>query len=426
MLNLDRRQAPEVPAYEAFDLIHASPHTIAHGVPVYTITAGEQEVLRIDFVIGSGSWHEQVRLAASMTNRMLQEGSRHRPGREIAEVLDTYGAYLQYEAGPDRSGVSLYTLSKYLPEVLPTVLELLFMPGFPLTELETTVRNNIQQLEVEGQKVSVLARRTFMQAVFGAEHPYGYQAVADDFKQLRPDQLARFHKRHYTTDNVSIVVAGWQAESAVLVLNKAFEALTPCYAEKGLPEYPLLSASPGLIEVTKAGALQHALRLGKQLVGKQHADYAGLKVLNTVLGGYFGSRLMSNLREDKGYTYGVGSALLSYEHGAFFTIATEVGADVSTDALAQIKHEIDRLRSELIPAEELATVRSYLQGVYLSNFDGPFALADRFRDVHFFGLDYDYYDRYIGTVQNISAEQLQELAQRYLDPDSLIAVRAGS
>lgn len=422
----DRTQAPALPDFVPFEIMKAQKHALAHGIPAYSISAGSQEVIRLDFIFGSGSWDEEVPLASGLTNRMLQEGSRLRSGRELAETLDNYGAYLQYEAGVDRSGVSLYALSKHLPTVLPTVLELIFKPGFPLAELETTVRNQQQQISVDRQKVSVMARRAFMQAIFGAQNPYGYQPEEADLAALRPDQLARFHKKNYTTDNLTVIAAGWQADMALEQLNKAMLELTPCFGEKTANEYVFETAKPGRIEVHKEGALQHALRLGKPLVGKLHPDYIGLKVLNTVLGGYFGSRLMSNLREDKGYTYGVGSAILSYERGAFFTVATEVGAEVSDDAVEQIIKEIEKLRTELIPAQELETVRSYLQGVYLSNFDGAFALADRFRDIHFFGLGYDYYDAYIGTVQSIGSEKLLELAQTYLAPDSLVVVRAGS
>lgn len=422
----DRSQAPALPLFVPFEIPQAQSHQLVHGIPAYSISAGSQEVIRLDFVFGSGSWDEEVPLAAGLTNRMLQEGSKHRSGRVLAETLDAYGAYLQYEAGVDRSGVSLYTLTKHLPQVLPTVLELIFMPGFPLTELETTVRNQQQQLSVDRQKVAVMARKAFMQGIFGAKNPYGYQAEESDLAALRPDQLTRFHKKHYTTDNLTVIAAGWQANKALEQVNKALLELTPCFAEKVVTDHSFQTVAPGRIEVPKEGALQHALRLGKPMVGKLHPDYIGLKVLNTVLGGYFGSRLMSNLREDKGYTYGVGSAILSYERAAFFTIATEVGSGVSDDAIEQITKEVEKLRSELIPAEELNTVRSYLQGVYLSNFDGAFALADRFRDIHFFGLGYDYYDAYIGTVQSIGSEKLLELAQTYLAPDSLVVVRAGS
>lgn len=425
MPQLDRTQPPPLPSFAPFSIEKAQSHVLAHGIPAYSISAGKQEVIRLDFIFGSGSWEEETPLAATFTNRMLQEGSKYRSGRSLAETLDAYGAYLQYESGVDRSSVSLYTLSKHLNTVLPVVLEIIFMPGFPLAELETTVRNQQQQLAVDCQKVSVMARRTFMQSVFGSNNPYGYQLTAEDLAALRPDQLARFHKKNYTTDNLTVISAGWQAEKALEQLNKVLVGLPASYAEKSNKAHAFSAALPGRIEVSKTGALQHALRLGKPLVGKLHPDYVGLKVLNTVLGGYFGSRLMSNLREDKGYTYGVGSAILSYERAAFFTIATEVGADVSEDAVEQIIKELNKLRSELIPDIELAQVRSYLQGVYLSNFDGAFALADRFKDIHFFGLDYQYYDAYIGAVQNIGSEKLLELAQTYLSPDSLFIVRAG-
>ena len=423
---LNRQQSPPSATFESFEIAQVRAHQLVHSIPAYTLEAGEQAVLRIDFVIGSGSWDEEVRLAASLTNRMLQEGTRLRSGREIAEQLDYYGAYLQYEAGADRSGMSLYTLHKHLDAVLPTVLELLFQPGFPLAELETTVRNHLQQLEVDAQKVSSMARRQFMKSVFGETHPYGYQTLAEDLKAVRPDQLARYHKRHYTTDNLTVIIAGWQPEAALEHLNKALSELSACFADKPMREHMLQTQPAGRIEVPKTGALQHALRIGKPMIGKTDPDYVGLKVLNTLLGGYFGSRLMSNLREDKGYTYGVGSAVMSYERGAFFTIATEVGADVSEAAIAEIFKELALLRAEPVGHDELDAVRSYLQGVYLSNFDGAFALADRFKDVHFFGLDYSYYDHYISTVQSITPEQLHALAVKHLDPATFITVRAGS
>lgn len=423
---LNRQQSPPAAAFAAFEIAQVRAHQLVHNIPAYTLEAGEQPVIRIDFVIGSGSWDEEVRLAASLTNRMLQEGTRFRSGREIAEQLDYFGAYLQYETGADRSGMTLYTLHKHLGAVLPTVLELLFQPGFPLTELETTVRNHLQQLEVDAQKVSSMARKQFMKSVFGETHPYGYQTLAEDLRAVRPDQLAGFHNRQYTTDNVTIVIAGWHPEAALETLNKALSQIEPTLKDIAERQHPIQSSLPGRIEVPKAGALQHALRLGKPMVGKNDPDYVGLKVLNTLLGGYFGSRLMSNLRENKGYTYGVGSAVMSYERAAFFTIATEVGADVSEAAIAEIFKELALLRAEPVGQEELDAVRGYLQGVYLSNFDGAFALADRFKDVHFFGLDYSYYDHYITTVQSITPTQLHALAVKHFDPTSLITVRAGS
>lgn len=182
----------------------------------------------------------------------------------------------------------------------------------------------------------------------------------------------------------------------------------------------------GLIQIPKADAVQFGLRLGKRIIGKNHPDYHGLKVLNTVFGGYFGSRLMSNIREDKGYTYGIGSAVVSYENDAVFTIATEVGKEVADAALNEIRFEINKIRTELIPQAELDTVRSYLQGVYMSSFDGPFSLIDRFRDLYHFGLDYAYFHNYLKTVQTISPEELQQLALTYFDPESMVTVVAGS
>jgi zinc protease len=161
------------------------------------------------------------------------------------------------------------------------------------------------------------------------------------------------------------------------------------------------------------------------MITRSHPDYPGMAVLNTLLGGYFGSRLMSNIREDKGYTYGIGSAMVSLREAGYFFISTEVGADVTTAALDEIYKEVKRLQDEPAGEDELSTVRNYLSGTFLKSIDGPFALIDRFKTLTLSGLGYDYYDRYLQTVQSISPAQLQELALRYFNRNDFMELVVG-
>jgi zinc protease len=178
--------------------------------------------------------------------------------------------------------------------------------------------------------------------------------------------------------------------------------------------------------IKKEGALQSAVRIGKKLFTREHKDYHGMLVLNTVLGGYFGSRLMANIREDKGYTYGIGSAAASMAKEGYFVIATEVGVNVCNDAIKEIYFEIDRLRNELIPESELETVRNYMLGSFLRSIDGPFELADKFKNIMFHNLGYDYYQNFLKTVRTITPTELQNLAQKYLLEDSLYELVVGN
>src|SRR6185312_12597437 len=169
--------------------------------------------------------------------------------------------------------------------------------------------------------------------------------------------------------------------------------------------------------IERSEALQSAIRIGTPFINRQHPDFPAVQVLNTVLGGYFGSRLMNNIREDKGYTYGIGAGVSSYRQGGAMFIATEVGAEVCKAAVSEIEKEINLLKTELIPDEELSLVRNYMMGSLLGSLENVFSHADKFKNLHFSGLGYDYYDRYVDAVKTVSAERLKELANQYLDFD---------
>ncbi|MNR03395.1 Peptidase M16 inactive domain protein [compost metagenome] len=175
----------------------------------------------------------------------------------------------------------------------------------------------------------------------------------------------------------------------------------------------------------KPEALQSAIRIGQLAINRKHKDFSGLQILNTVLGGYFGSRLMANIREDKGYTYGIGSGISSLQQAGYLFISTEVGADVCGAALTEIYKEIDLLKTTLIGEDELNLVRNYMLGSMLGSLENVFSHADKFKNIYFSGLDYDYYSRYIETVKTITAEELLALANKYFTTESFTEVVIG-
>jgi predicted Zn-dependent peptidase len=177
--------------------------------------------------------------------------------------------------------------------------------------------------------------------------------------------------------------------------------------------------------IPRKEVFQSAIRVGKELFNRHHTDYAGMQVLNTVLGGYFGSRLMKNIREDKGYTYGIGSMIISLHHSGYFVIASEVGTGVTKKAVKEVFVEINRLRNELIPENELSLVKNYIMGQIIRMFDGPFATADTIKSILEYGLDFDYYDRTIETIMGITAVELRDLANKYLKPETFTEIIAG-
>ena len=175
----------------------------------------------------------------------------------------------------------------------------------------------------------------------------------------------------------------------------------------------------------KKDAVQSAIRMGKVFFNRTHPDFPEMLFLNTALGGYFGSRLMSNIREDKGFTYGIGSGIIPLLKGGYFFISTEVGADVTQLAEKEIAFELERLRQEKIPSHEMETVRQYMLGQLLRSTDGVFNLIDRFRSHHLFGQTNEDFRIGVEKLKSVTPDRIQDLAQLYLDPASMVTVVAG-
>lgn len=421
---IERTIAPAFKQVENINIIKALPSVLDNGIKVYVIDAGEQDLVRIEFIISNVNWNVSKPLQAYATNSMLIEGTSTSTAFQIAEKTDYYGAFLQTDYNYDASSLTLYSLNKHLENVLPVMKEVLTDAVFPEEELETFRRNQKQKLLVNLEKNDFLSRQLFSNILFG-DTLYGYKTTAADYDRLNRDDLVEYFHLAYQPHNCTIIVSGKAGEDILNTLNKHFGHGWDISAEasRNVFSFPVQQAAYLYTERTEA--LQSAIRMGKVSVNRSHPDFPALQVLNTVLGGYFGSRLMSNIREDKGYTYGIGSALVSLQHSGYFFITTEVGADVCSAAVTEIEKEVRSLTSELIPQEELDLVKNYMLGSFLGSLENAFSHADKFKNVWFSGLDYSYYDRYIKTVKEITPEKLLELAKFYLDFDSFNQVIVG-
>jgi len=425
---LDRTQSPEYRRIEHIDLVKAEEKQLSNNIPVYVVNAGTQDLLKIEFIFEAGVWQQNYPLVAYASNQMLDEGTKQRSAEKIAESIDYYGAFLETEISMDYAYVSLYVLSKHLKSVLPLVEDIIKNPVFPVNEFRTFVQNKKQHLLVEEQKVEPIARKKFKELLFGEKHPYGHSITSADYDNLKTGDLADFHRKFYCAENCKIIIAGKVSQGAIDSINGHFGGKDWQLNSKKGPATRVIQPVSGAQKqlIAKKDAVQSALRIGKLMFNKTHPDYLPMQVLNTVLGGYFGSRLMANIREDKGYTYGIGSSIVSLKNGGYFSIASEVGVDVCSRAVDEIFFEIKRLREETIPPEELELVKSYMLGIFLRSIDGPFALADKFKGIMEYGLGYDYYENQINTIKNISAKELKDLANTYFREDSMTELVVGA
>ncbi|WP_316794575.1 pitrilysin family protein [Pedobacter frigoris] len=421
---LNRTLAPESKQVDEIKFIEPLKQKLDNGIPVFTINAGQQELVRIEFIFENVNWDPSKPLQAIAVSHLINNGTAQLTAKEIADKVDYYGAFLQTEYGADQLAVKLYTLNKHLASVLPIMRSILNESIFPEQELAIFIQNQKQSLQVNLQKNDYLARRQFANALFG-NTTYGSNIEAADYDALKRADLVAYFKAAYKPENCTIFVAGKFEQTGFDALNGVMGQQWDNNAAAVVNKFSFTEHPVGDIFVERPDAIQSAIRMGALGISRTHKDFPGFQVLNCLLGGYFGSRLMANIREDKGYTYGIGSAVVSLKDAGYFFIATEVGADVCSDALNEIEKEIGILKTEPIEEEELSLVRNYMLGSMLGSLENAFSHADKFKNVYFSGLDYSYYTNYIHTVKTITSAELAALANQYLNTERFAKVVVG-
>lgn len=421
---MNRKSAPTI--HQVGHLVLPEPKIVRldNGIPVYALDFPGQEILKIEAVYRAGRPEEDKRLVARAAARLLREGTTRRSGAEIAEHIDFYGGSLSVPTNLDTANFLLFSLHKYAAELIPVFAELLQEPSFPADELETFKRTSIQELQVDLDKEEVLAYRRVTELIFGAAHPYGYNSIPADYTALTRDDLERHFNRWYTPANCRLFVSGRVDEPVLQLLNRHLgqnqkQGLTP----RTPPQ--IADNQPHKEHIKHAGSLQTAIKTGRRLFSRHHPDYNGVYVLNTILGGYFGSRLMMNVREKRGFTYNIYSTADAMLHGGCLYVATEVHTGKAAATLREIFLEMKRLRETPVSGEELSMVRNYLLGMLLNGLDGPLNTSDVIKTLITEDLPLQAFDELVHTIRTITPETLQALANRYLQPEDFWIVTVG-
>ncbi|HEX2969328.1 MAG TPA: pitrilysin family protein [Bacteroidales bacterium] len=421
-----RKMQPPVFPVEKPQMPGISQFFLDNSVPVYILEAGTEDVIRIEFVFNAGQIKEFAPLVASTTNMMLKEGTTIHSSTEINRLLDYYGMFLHQSVDKDKAGIVIFGLSRHIDKILEISAELLFHPTFPEKELNALMKKRLQWFLINREKVQNIAFDRLFECMFGKRHPYGRQIVESDYTSLCPSLLYDFHSTNYSIEKMAIIIAGKIPENTISKINGYFGNVNTPEKDKRGNKTTLKGLRDKKVYIEKPGAVQTAIRIGSATINKRHPDYTGLKVVDCILGGYFGSRLMRNIREEKGYTYGVRSGLTSLDLSGYLVISTEVGNEYLNPALDEIYREIRILQEETIGHEELEIVRNYMSGEILRMFDGPFAIAETFKSAWEFGLDFSYYNKLSEKIRNINPDEIKHLVKTYYNIDNLYQVTAGS
>ena len=419
-----RDSAPALAPLTTPALLPYKRFSLPNGIDVVYIHDPAQEVFKIDAVFEAGIYYQPKPLIASTAINMLNGGTARHTAEEIADLFDYYGAYIDFNCGLNKSELSLISLTKYAEPVLVQLAEMITGSIVPEKELDLFLTNKRQEHLVTCEKTSYLARKEFSRLIFGDKHPYANPISANDYLHVQREEVLDFCHEHVHACGCRLMLCGNVSETVLQTVIREFAALPCPKAEHPVPEYPFTPAQPGRYHVTKDNAAQTSLRIGKSGVRLNDPNYAHFLLLNTVLGGYFGSRLMSNIREEKGYTYGIQSFNVSLPQGSYWCIAAEVNNQHTQSAIQETFKEIQRLRTEPVPEEELNLVKNFLHGDLLRELDGVFSQSDALKHKLNYNMDNSIYLRLIREITTATPDDLLRLAQQYWNPDEMYVVTA--
>ncbi len=425
MTRVDRKRGPAIHKITKLNIPPVHHEVLPNGTELMEVNMGTQNLVQIEVLYRGGRICEGKKGVSRAAARLLKEGTETHTSSEIAEGVDFYGANISTGASLDYSYAKAFTLSKYFKEILPILSEVIHRPVFPKVELEKYKANSIQKLQVEKAKSELVAYKTITEYLYGKDHPYGYNSTEEMFTNITRDDLIDYYTTSFGTNNKIVIVSGKITDEIRTQLRDELGSMSKKDVSLVYPE-PVVPTTRICKTIKAEDNLQSAVKIGCRLFKRDHADFADMFILNTILGGYFGSRLMSSLREDKGFTYNIYSSIDMMIYDGYFNVSTEVGNEYLEKTLEGIYHEMELLATEKVKKNELDMVRNYLSGNFLNMIDGPFKVAGMTKVIALNGLTFDFYRNLMRRIHTITPDDLLNMAKKYFVKEKMTEIIVGN
>lgn len=421
---IDRRYAP--PFREIAHLVMPEPEIrrLSHGIPLYCMPGSSQELVKLEVIFQVGRLHEKQPLAARATGRLIREGAAGLDGTTIADITDFYGGSISTTDSMDHTGLTLHCLTRFFHDLLPVLSAMILEPSFPEKEFQLFIRNNQQRLSEDLSKNEVVAYREMTAMVFGGDHPYGWNSFPETYAALKRQDVITFWHDHFLQGNALLLISGQYDEQMV----EAIDQQLCRHLRSGSSPTVFPAPAPVVhreLRVKERDSLQNAVRIGRLLFDRNHPDYYPMHAVNLVLGGYFGSRLMTQIREELGLTYNIYSHIDALRYSGYFYISAEVSKEETARTLEEIRKEIIRLREEPVDGDELLMMQRFAAGNLLHLLDGPFNRADTLKNLLIEGGTFDDFNQLVAAIRRITPAEVQDMARKWLDPDQMVEVVIG-
>jgi predicted Zn-dependent peptidase len=419
---LNRTESPTIysPIDFEYKLQPLKTIVLDNGIPLRYISDQIEPVLQLEMIFPGGLWFEHKIGIAQATAALLKSGTSTHTSFEINATFEQYGASIKAGAGNDWASITISCLTKHLDKLLPLLADLLTDTIFPQSEIDIYIQNAKQRLSMMLKKGDFIANRKIDEYLFGIKHPYGKYLHKEDYDGVTQDALSYHLKTFYSSANCQLFLAGTFGDNELHLINKYLGAKAWNNENVvSIPSYEIIQETTRKHRIVNdETSVQGSIRIANHFPEKHHPDFAPMIVLNTLFGGYFGSRLMSNIREEKGYTYGIHSFMYNHKQLSAYMITTEAAKDVCEAAISEVYFEMDVLKKELVTEEELTLVKNYLLGNILGDLDGSFQIIQRWKNLLLNDFTEERFYSNINTYKTVTAEQLMELAQKYYQPEN--------
>ncbi|TVP53011.1 MAG: insulinase family protein [Mongoliibacter sp.] len=421
---LDRTIAPGFQIPEQITFPSPIKRTLKNGVHLYFIPTPEIGAVKLEINADSNrvTGMEDKKLVSYFTLHLLLEGTLSKSSTDLDNFFDTYASEVEVISNFEHNGLGLLTTKKHFATVLPVFRELMTEAIFPEKELAKRKSQKALSISIQKEQNGNRASNLFRQQLFGDSHPFGQIAEEQDVEAISREDLLSFYADKLWV-NPEVFLAGDLTDEEVDLVCETLGNLPIIKVESQNPDF--INQRKSRVKESKENALQSSLRIGCHLIPKTHPEYFGLWVFNVFLGGYFGSRLIKNIREDKGHTYGIHSSIGSLKNADYWIVMADVIKEHSDTVIEEIYKEIEILCQEEIPNDEVEKVRNYLIGNLLSNFSSSFELISRFKSIHQAGLDFSFYERQLEYIKNFDPREIQGIGKKYLRNESMVEVIVG-
>lgn len=420
---LNRTLAPVAFPIELIKFPTITTTSLSNGIEMQSLSLGEQAVFKLEFTVAAGASVAEKAGIASLTSSLMKRGTKQRDATVIHQLFDFYGAFWDVQTNLDHATFVLYGLSKHLKSLLPYVLEIIQEATFPMEEFEKEIAIEVQKNKLNWQKTAFSASQLLRQQIFEGD-PYGRISTQESIESIQQKDLTSFHQQYWLGNMPQIFLSGKISQDELEAVRSTFEQLD---TNPGKPPHAFIP-SQVTAKVTQAyreEALQSSIRLGKLSMTRNNPDYFKFSVLNTLFGGFFGSRLQKNIREEKGFTYGISSSIVPMLRAGYWVVGTDVANENVAETCDEIRKEMRRLQVEKVGQDELELVKNYLMGSFTGELTQAFDIAEKIKVIQMENLPLDFYDQFQAQILACTSEDLLELANKYLDPTNLHEVIVG-